>query len=118
MGSSCEAAAVAAAADLRRDALECSVLAARLETQHTEGIWDNELLLTVVRRGHTLVHLQTLERGSTTRRLVRNHTADSTVQDARRSAVVEGTTLAGVHKVALVHESVVLQLSRLASRVR
>lgn len=98
-------------ADLARDALERRVLATRLEAQHTEGVWDDQLLLAVVRRGDTLVDLQALERSSTTGRLVGHHTANSTEEDARGGAVVERTRLAGVHQVALVHESMVLQLN-------
>ena len=86
------------------------VLPARLEAEHTESVRNDQLLLAVVRLRHTLVDLEALESSGTTGSLVGNHTADSTEEDARRSAVVERTVLLRVDKVALVHESVVLEL--------
>ena len=98
-------------ADLARDALQCSVLTTRLETQHTQRIRNNKLLLAVVWRRHALIDLEALKRGRATGGLVRHHTTDRAEENARRSTVVEWTALAWVDKVALVHKLKVLQLS-------
>lgn len=99
-----------APSDLVRDALEGGVLAAGLQAEDTEGGGDDDLLDLVLGRGDTLVELKAAEGGGTTRGLVGDHTADSLVEDARRSTVVEGTGLLGVDNVTLVEVGVVLEL--------
>lgn len=97
-------------ANLVRDTLDGSELAAGLKTEHTESGGDDHELLAVVGRGNTLVDLQALESGGTTSGLVGKHSADGLVEDARGSTVVEGTSLLGVDQVTLVEVGVVLQL--------
>lgn len=106
--------------------LEGAELASGLEAEDTEGGGNDELLLAVVRRGHTLEELQALKGGGSTgglivgrgslvsslssssgdaldrTHLVGNHAADGLVEDAAGSAVVEGTTLLGVDQMTLV----------------
>lgn len=68
-----------------------AVLAAGLQTQDTQSLGDDHLLLLVVGRGDTLEDLQALESGGTAGSLVGDHATDGLVEDARRSAEVEGT---------------------------
>lgn len=96
--------------DLVGNALDGGELTAGLKTENTEGGGDDHELLSVVRRGNTLVDLQSLESGSTTGGLVGKHAANGLVEDARGSTVVEGTGLLGVNQVALVKVGVVLEL--------
>ena len=67
------------------------VLSAGLKSKNTEGLWNNNTLLTVIRRGNTLKDLQALHGSSTTSGLVGNHTTDSLVEDAGRSTEMERT---------------------------
>lgn len=97
-------------ADLVRDTLDGGELAAGLKAEDTESGGDDHELLAVVRRGDTLVDLQSLEGGGTTSGLVGKHAADGLVEDARGSTVVEGTGFLGVNQVALVEVGVVFQL--------
>lgn len=97
-------------ANLVRDPLDGGVLAAGLESENAEGGRDDHLLLTVKGRGDTLVQLQSLKSSGTTGSLVGDHSADSLVEDARRSTLVEGTSLAGLDQVPLVQVGVVAQL--------
>lgn len=85
-----------------------AVLAAGAETENTQSLRDNDALLLVVRRRNTLEDLQALHSSSTAGGLVGNHAADSLVQDAGRSAEVEGTTTSRVETGDLAEVGVVL----------
>lgn len=91
--------------------LDCAVLAAGLQPEHTESFGNNHPLLPVVGRGDTLKELEALKSSRTASCLVGNHTADGPVEDLRWCAVVEGAGLFGVHDMALVKEVVVAQLN-------
>ena len=97
-------------ANLVRDTLDGGKLAAGLKSENAESSGDDHELLSVVRRGNTLVDLQSLEGGGTTSGLVGKHSSDGLVENARRSTVVERTGLLGVDHVTLVEVGVVLQL--------
>ena len=73
-----------------------AVLATGLKSEDTESLGNNHLLLLVIRRRDTLENLETLKSSSTTGGLVRDHAADSLVEDSGRGAEVEGTTTSGV----------------------
>lgn len=68
-----------------------TVLAAGLQTQDTQSLGNNHLLLLVVWGRDTLEDLEALQGGGTTGSLVGDHAADSLVEDAGWGAVVEGT---------------------------
>lgn len=68
-----------------------AVLAARAEAEDTQSLGDDDALLLVIRGRNTLEDLEALHSGGTTGGLVGNHAADSLVEDAGRSAEVEGT---------------------------
>lgn len=68
-----------------------AVLAAGLQSENTESLGNDHLLLLVIGRGNTLEDLEALHGGSTTGSLVGDHATDGLVEDARRSAEVEGT---------------------------
>lgn len=93
-----------------RTDLDGAVLPARFQPQYPQSLRHNHPLLTVVGWWNTLKELQTLKGSGTPRSLVRGHTADGTVQNFGRSAVVEGARLLGIHDMALVKEVVVAQL--------
>jgi hypothetical protein len=95
-------------ADLVAETANSAVLAAGAETQDTESLGNDDTLLLVVGRGDTLEDLEALHSGGTTGGLVGNHTADSLVEDAGRSAEVEGTTTGGVETSDLAKVGVVL----------
>ena len=109
--------------DLVRQTLDGTELASRLcasvmarcppthlESEHAKGLRHDDALLVVVRRRDTLEELDALESGGTSAGLVRDHTADRTVEDARRSALVERSALLRVDQVLLVQEGVVTKL--------
>lgn len=70
---------------------DSAVLAAGLQTQDTQSLGDDHLLLLVVGGRDTLKDLEALEGGGTASSLVGNHAADSLVEDARGGAEMEGT---------------------------
>lgn len=70
-----------------------AVLAAGLESENTESLGDDHLLLLVVGRGDTLKDLEALEGGGTTGGLVGDHATDGLVEDSGRSTEVERTCL-------------------------
>lgn len=70
-----------------------AVLAAGLESENTESLGDDHLLLLVVGRGDTLKDLEALESGGTTGSLVGDHATDGLVEDSGRSTEVERTCL-------------------------
>lgn len=78
-------------ADLVAQTANGAVLAAGLQTQNTQSLGDDHLLLVVVGRGDTLEDLEALESSGTAGGLVGNHAADSLVEDARGGTEVEGT---------------------------
>lgn len=95
-------------ANLVAETANGAVLAAGAQTQDTESLGNDNTLLLVVGRGDTLEDLEALHSGGTTGGLVGNHTADSLVEDAGRSAEVEGTTTGGVETSHLAKVGVVL----------
>lgn len=70
---------------------DSAVLAAGLETEDTESLGNNHLLLLVVGRGNTLEDLKALKSSSTTGSLVRDHATDGLVEDSGGGTEVEGT---------------------------
>lgn len=70
---------------------DCAVLAAGLQSQDTEGLGNDHLLLLVVGGRDTLEDLESLKSGGTAGGLVGNHATDGLVEDSRRGAEVEGT---------------------------
>lgn len=56
--------------DLVGQSLEGAVLSSGLESENSEGLGDDHLLLPVVGRGHALVQLESLERSLSSGRLV------------------------------------------------
>lgn len=85
-----------------------AVLATGLEAEHTQSLGHNDTLLLIVRRRDTLENLQSLQSGSATGGLVRNHAADGLVEDARRSTEVEWTTASRVETGGLAKVGMVL----------
>ena len=78
-------------ADLVAEATDGAVLAAGLQSQDTEGLGNNHLLLLVVRGRDTLEDLEALKGGGTAGGLVGDHATDGLVEDPGRGAEVEGT---------------------------
>ena len=99
-------------ADLVAETTDGAVLATRLQSQDTEGLGNNHLLLLVVRGRDTLEDLEALKGGGTAGGLVGDHAADGLVEDAGGSAEVEGTTTSGVETGHLAEVGVVLDCSR------
>lgn len=87
-----------------------AVLAAGLESENTESLGDDHLLLLVVGRGNTLKDLEALESGGTTGSLVGDHATDGLVEDSGRSTEVERTSAGGVVSGDLSEVGVVLEL--------
>lgn len=67
----------------------CAVFASGLQPQYSKSLWDNHPLLLVVRPGDTLEDLEAFHGSGTASGFVRDHAADSLVEDARRSTEVE-----------------------------
>jgi len=97
-------------ADLVGETTDGAVLAAGLQSQDTEGLGNNHLLLLVVRGRDTLEDLESLESGGTASGLVGNHATDGLVEDPGRGAEVEGTTAGRVVTGHLAEVGVVLEL--------
>lgn len=89
-----------------------AVLATGLEAEHTESLGNNNTLLLVVWGRDTLEDLESLQGSGTTGGLVRNHTADGLVEDARRGAEVEGTTTGRVETGGLAEVGMVLHCTQ------
>jgi hypothetical protein len=89
------------------DTANGGVFAAGLKLQDTKSRGDNHTLHLIVRGRNTFEKLDTVKSSSTTGGLVSNHTTESLVEDAGRSAEVEGTTV-GVNNATLVEVSMVL----------
>lgn len=68
-----------------------AVLATGLQSQDTESLGNNHLLLLVVGGRDTLEDLEALQSSGTAGGLVRNHTTDGLVEDSGGGAEVEGT---------------------------
>ena len=98
-------------ADLVGQTANGAVLAAGAQTEDAQSLGNDDALLLVVGRGNTLEDLKALHGGGTTGGLVGNHAADSLVEDAGRSAEVEGTTASGVETSHLAEVGVVLDCS-------
>lgn len=80
-------------ADLVAEAANSAVLAAGLQSEDTQSLGNNHLLLLVVRGRDTLEDLKSLESGGTAGGLVGDHATDGLVKDAGRGAEVEGTCI-------------------------
>lgn len=87
--------------DLVTDPLESTEFSSGLQSENSESGGDDHLLHSVLGGGDTLVKLESLEGGSTSGRLVGDHTSDSLVEDSGRSSEMEGTRLLGVNDVSL-----------------
>lgn len=95
-------------ANLVAETADSAVLAAGLQAEHTQSLGNDHLLLLVVRGRDTLEDLEALKGGGTTGSLVGDHATDSLVEDAGRSAEVEGTTTGRVVSGHLAEVGVVL----------
>ena len=71
-------------------AADGAVLATGLQTEDTEGLGNDHLLLLVVGGRDTLEDLEALKGGGTTGSLVGDHATDSLVEDSGGGAEVEG----------------------------
>jgi len=98
-------------ADLVAQAADGAVLATGLQSQDTESLGNDHLLLLIVGGRYTLENLEALQSGGTTGGLVRNHTTDGLVEDSGGSAEVEGTNASGVVSGHLAQIGMVLELS-------
>ena len=78
-------------ADLVAETANSAELAAGLQTEDTESLGNNDLLLLVVGGRDTLEDLESLKSGSAAGGLVRDHAADGLVEDSRGGTEVEGT---------------------------
>lgn len=78
-------------ADLVAETANGTVLATGLQSQDTESLGNDHLLLLIVGGRDTLEDLEALQSGGTAGGLVRNHTTDGLVEDSGGSAEVEGT---------------------------
>ena len=70
---------------------DSAILAAGLQSEDTEGLGNDNLLLLVVGGRDTLEDLESLKSGSAAGGLVRDHAADGLVEDSRGGTEVEGT---------------------------
>lgn len=80
-------------ADLVAETADSAVLAAGLESEDSQSLGNNDLLLLVVGRGDTLEDLEALKSGGTTGGLVGDHASDGLVEDSRGGTEVERTCL-------------------------
>ena len=87
--------------DLVRDSLEGAVLSSGLESEDSESGGDDDSLDLVLGGRDTLVQLQSLESGGSSRALVGDHSSDGLVQDPRGGSEVEGTGSGRVDDVSL-----------------
>ena len=87
---------------------DSAVLAAGSETEHTQGLGNNDTLLLVIGGRNTLENLKSLHRSGTTGGLVGNHSADGLVEDARGSPEMPGTSARAIVTSGLAKEGVVL----------
>jgi hypothetical protein len=78
-------------ANLVAETADGAVLATGLETEDSESLGNDHLLLLVVGRGDTLKDLEALESGGTTSGLVGDHATDGLVKDSGGGTEVEGT---------------------------
>lgn len=78
-------------ADLVAQTADGAVLATGLQSQDTESLGNDHLLLLIVGGRDTLEDLEALQSGGTAGGLVRNHTTDGLVEDSGGGAEVEGT---------------------------
>lgn len=97
-------------ADLVAETANGAVLAAGLESEDTEGLGNDHLLLLVIGRGNTLEDLEALKGSGTAGGLVGNHATDGLVEDAGGSAEVEGATAGRVVPGHLAKVGMVLEL--------
>ena len=78
-------------ADLVAETANSAELAAGLQTEDTESLGNNDLLLLVIGGRNTLEDLESLESGGASGSLVGDHAADGLIEDSRRGTEVEGT---------------------------
>ena len=78
-------------AELVAETTKSAVLAAWLEAQNTQSLWDDHALLVVIWRRDTLECLQTLHGGSTAGSLVWDHTTDGAPEHLGWRTVVPWT---------------------------
>jgi hypothetical protein len=99
-------------ANLVAESANSAVLAAGAKTEDAKSLGNDDTLLLVVRGRDTLEDLEPLKSSSTAGSLVRDHSAHGLVEDARRSAEVEGTTTGRVVTGDLAEIGVVLDCCR------
>lgn len=97
-------------ADLVAETANGAVLATGLESEDSESLGNDHLLLLVVGRGNTLEDLKALQSGGTTGSLVGDHATDGLVEDSGGGTEVEGTSAGGVVSGHLSKVGVVLEL--------
>lgn len=78
-------------ADLVAETANGAVLATGLESEDSESLGNDHLLLLVVGRGNTIEDLKALQSGGTTGGLVGDHATDGLVEDSGGGTEVEGT---------------------------
>jgi hypothetical protein len=100
-----------APAVLVRKTLDGAVLAARLQSEDSESLGDDDLLLLVIGGGDALEELDPLDGSLASGELVREHASDRAEEDLAGSALVEGTALVGLDQMALVEEVLVAELA-------
>lgn len=103
-------------ADLVGETADGAELSAWLQSEDTEGLWDDDSLVTVVWWRNALKDLQALQGGLATGRLVGDHTTDGLVEDTGWGAEVErtlGLVVSGcLSEVGVVLELVAEELAR------
>ena len=99
-------------AELVTKTTDSAVLAARLEAEDTESLWDDLALLVVVWWWDALEGLQALECLCAALGLVRNHAADSAPEHLSWRTVVPWTTTGCVVTSLLAHEGLVLHCGK------
>lgn len=100
----------------RRQLANSGVLSTGLQSQDSQGLWNNHSLLLVVWGRDTLEDLKSLQSGLTSGGLVGNHTSDGLVEDSGRGSEVEGTVglvvSSGLSQVVVVLQLVSEKLTR------
>jgi hypothetical protein len=90
--------------------LDGAVLPSGLESEDSQCLGNDDLLLPVVWGRDALKELDALQGSGTSGSLVGHHPTDGAVENLARRAEVERTALLWVDEVALVQELVVAQL--------
>jgi len=97
-------------ANFMRQTLYSAIFPTGFQPQHSQRLRDDEPLLAIVRGRNTLEELETLKGSGTTGGLVRDHTADRSVEYLRGGTVMEGAGLFRVDNVPFMEEIMVSEL--------